>query len=149
VPGSGWIQGTGAATILGAVITAAWRPWSDEAKLRRKQSKISDLFVVGDPGTKGLINEVLPAPERMLAVETLCDQYGKDISLLKKSDYDHGEAIEAVKRGIENLTREFVTYKRENERNGGNGPGIGDSLSRIETALGIQADVTLHDGKKP
>lgn len=137
-------QESAAATVAAALIAVWWRPWTQEAKLRRKKKHVVDLFVDGDPGVKGLIDEILPAPERVQELEDGQENHGSRLETLEqwkgevdKALYDNGEILTKVQSGVTNLTREFVEFKDANGRNGGDGPGVGDSLSRIEKALGI------------
>lgn len=130
--------GTIAAAFIGA-LAMIYKPWSEEAKLKRKQKKILDLFITGDKGTKGLIAEILPAPERMEKMEECCASLTNNYGVLERIVYEDREDIKKTKKGVENLTREFSEWRKTNSKNGGDGPGFGDSLSRIEKALGIDA----------
>jgi hypothetical protein len=151
------LQWEGAIGSVGAAFIGAlaiiFKPWSDEAKLKRKQKKIIDLFIAGDPGTKGLIAKILPAPERMQAVEHACAEnegalaaHTERIGKVEKTAYEDHDVLLSVKSGLENLTREFVDYRKKNQRNGGDGPGFGDSLLRIEKALGTLPETeSVHE----
>jgi hypothetical protein len=142
------------AAIIG-VSAAILKPWSDKAKQEKKDTEIMRLFVKGAPGTKGLIGEILPAPERVEALEQARDAQAIEIGAMQKLMYEHGDTIAATKRGVENLTREFNTYKSDNARNGGGGPGLGDSLWRGEMLLkalakkaGIDIDAVVEQAQE-
>lgn len=135
-------------TILAAVIgTAAvvLKPFSEENKLKRKQTKIMKMFVFGDPGTKGMIAKILPAPERMEEAEKDIDEIqawiAETAELRKANDARwslNDETLRKIQNGMTNLTSEFTRWRNENTKNGGDGPGFGDSLARIEKALNIE-----------
>lgn len=137
-------DGGGLATLAGLVYAAVYQPWSKEAKLKRKQDKVMDLFIAGDPGTKGLIERILPAPERMQTVERACAEneellrtHDKRIGDVEKLANDDHDVLLSVKDGVDDLTREFVAFRDFNGLNGGDGPGLADTLQRIAKHLGV------------
>jgi hypothetical protein len=152
----GHVFEAGLFTLAAALFTAWWQPWSQKAKLRRKKKHVVDLFVDGDPGVKGLIDEILPAPERVQDLEKGQDAHEIRLGTLEewkgtleqwkgevdKTLYDNGVLLEKVQNGVTNLTREFVSFKDINGRNGGDGPGLGDTIYRIAKALGVDTGDT-------
>lgn len=142
------LGGGGAVTLLSLMYAAIYQPWSKEAKLKRQQKKIVNLFIAGDSGTKGLIEKILPAPERMANVEHACaeneqtlKEHDDRIAANSRIISEHGTTLTAIQEGVMDLTNQFVAFRDENARNGGDGPGFGDTLSRIAKALGV--DVAL------
>lgn len=130
-------DGGALATILAALYAVIYQPWSKEAKERRREKKIVDMFMTGDPGTKGLIEKILPAPERVEILEQACAEYEQTLADHEKRIGDDHTLLLAVKDGIDGLNKEFADYRKLNDRNGGDGPGMGDTLLRIAQKLGV------------
>lgn len=132
------------ATLAAAVVTVVWQPWTNDAKERRRDRKLIKLFNLGAPAVKGIFDEVLSAPERMRDAEELLKSHQEWIEHaehLREANnarwIQNDETLRKIHNAITNLTREFVNFRDENKRNGGDGPGFGDSLQRIEKGLGV------------
>jgi hypothetical protein len=136
-----WWEGGGGA-VIAALITVWWAPWSEKRKEQRRDKAIMKLWMKGEEAIPGLRAAIVAGPER---VQELENAYKDTADILKRHDglfVTYGDTLEKVQKGITNLTREFVEWQKENRRNGGGGPGFGDSLTRIETALGTSEEKT-------
>lgn len=58
-----------ASSVVGALITVAWAPWSEESKKRRRRKRIMKIYIDGQDGEDGLLETVLSAPIRMMNCE--------------------------------------------------------------------------------
>lgn len=143
-----WFESAGVGTVAAAIITVVWKPWSDEAKDRRDADKMVKLYNRGSPAVKGLFAALPTAAERMQSAEKDIDdlqelvaaRIAETTELRRVNDLrwqQNDEALRKIHRAITNLTGAFAQFVNSNKKNGGDGPGFGDSLLRIERGLGV------------
>jgi hypothetical protein len=141
----------GIATLLGYIK----RPWTKKAKERRQQKRVLKLFMNGDPGVKGLIEAIVPGPERVAEAEEAIKEHNELLKehtgLLKTQGEtlkNQGEILKKVQNGITNLTTKVTQLDKKMTSNGGNTNNPGDVQMRMAKLANVWLDedeVTTHD----
>lgn len=116
----------GIATLIGYIK----RPWTEKAKARRKQKKVLKLFMNGDPGIKGLIEAIIPGPERVAATETAIKEHTQLLKQQGEIQKKQGVVLEKVEKGLNNLTNIVINFDKKMTGNGGDTNNLGDVLMR-------------------
>lgn len=116
----------GIATLIGYIK----RPWTEKARIHRNQKKVLKLFMNGDPGIKGLIEVIVPGPERVADAEASIKEHNQ---LLKAQ----GDLLKKVASGLTTLTTMVVQFDEKMTPNGGNTNNPGDIQMRTAKASGL------------
>jgi len=116
----------GIATLVGYVK----RPWTAKAKEHRYQKKVLKLFMNGDPGVKGLIETIIPGPERVADAESAIIEHTQILKAQGKTLQAQGEVLAKVALGLNDLTSMVVELDRKITSNGGNTNNPGDVQMR-------------------
>jgi hypothetical protein len=106
------------------------RPWTEKSKRHRQQKKIIKLFMNGDPGIKGLIETVIPGPERVAAAEQAIKEHTGLLKSLDLTQKEQGRALKKVEDGLLGLTTVIVQLDKKITGNGGNTNNLGDIMMR-------------------
>ncbi len=130
----------GILTIIGIIK----RPWTEKAKLLRKQKRVLKLFMNGDPGVKGLIAAIVPGPERVQATETAIIEHTQLLKKQEEIQRQQGEVqkqqgllLETVASGLSNLTSIVIKLDKKMTSNGGNTNDPGDVQMRMAKSSGV------------
>ncbi len=130
----------GALTIIGFIK----KPWTEKAKKRRQQKKVLKLFMNGSPGIKGILNEVTPGPERVLAAEIIIKEHtellkeqGEVLKEQREIQKQQGLILGEVANGLNNLTNIVVKLDKKMTSNGGNTNDPGDVQMRMAKSSGV------------
>lgn len=116
----------GLSTIIGYIK----RPWTEKAKARKLQKKMIKLFMNGDPGIKGLIDTIIPGPERVANAEQAIKEHTQLLKEQGASIKKQGIILDKVAVGLNNLTNIVVDLDKKLTSNGGNTNNPGDILMR-------------------
>ncbi len=112
------------------------KPWSEKAKKRRQQKQVLKLFMNGDPGIKGLIDAIVPGPERVLAAEKIIQDHAEMLKKQEEVQKAQGTLLETVATGLNNLTDIVVNLDRKMTHNGDNTNDPGDVWMRMAKSSG-------------
>lgn len=123
----------GLLTIIGFIK----RPWTEKAKVRRQQKKVLKLFMNGDPGVKGLIDAIVPGPERVQATETMIKDHTELLRKQEEIQRQQGVLLETVASGLSNLTNIVIKLDKKMTSNGGTTNDPGDVQMRMAKSSGV------------
>jgi hypothetical protein len=115
---------------IGTLIGYIKRPWTEKAKAHRQQKKVLKLFMNGDPGVKGLIEAIIPGPERVAEAEAAIKQHTELLKTQGEIQRKQGVVLEKVAKGLNHLTGIVVELDKKMTSNGGNTNLPGDLQMR-------------------